>query len=96
MRKNKKAKQKEREQAAMENLGVPRLLKPSLFHMEMQGNEEVILDGCEGVLDYGETSIKLRAGQLLVTFEGDGLLLKSYVGSEAVIEGMIANIAFEN
>lgn len=96
MRKNKKAKQKEREQATMENLGVPRLLKPSLFHMEMQGNEEVILDGCDGVLDYGETAIKIRAGKLLITFQGDGLLLKSYRDSEAVIEGQILNIAFEN
>lgn len=96
MRKKKQKKQEETARALEENLGVPKLLKPHMPHIEMEGNREVILDGCEGVIEYNEDSIKLKAGTLLLTFTGEGLTVKSYANTEAIIEGTLVSVSFEN
>lgn len=79
----------------MDSLEIPKLLQADLFHLETNGNEEMILDGCTAVLDYGEKFIKLRAKSRAICFTGESLCLKSYVNGEAVIEGNIFSITFE-
>lgn len=62
--------------------------------IEMLGNREIIIDGCKGVVEYGENLIKLNTGEYVLSVLGDALVIKSFDGSVAVISGKIAEITF--
>lgn len=62
--------------------------------LEMLGNRELIIDGCKGIVDYGENYIKLNTGTVMTGVCGDGLLIKSFDNEIAVISGEITEISF--
>lgn len=62
--------------------------------IEMLGNREIIIDGCKGIVEYGENLIKLNTGEYVLSVLGDELIIKSFDGSVAVISGKIAEITF--
>lgn len=76
----------------------PRIPLPEVLSdepkIEMLGNREIIVDGCKGVVEYGENLIKLNAGKCVLSVLGDELLIKAYDGSVAVISGTITDITF--
>ncbi len=62
--------------------------------IEMLGNREIIIDGCKGVVEYGENLIKLSLGKSTLSVSGDNLVIKSFDSSIAVISGQIGEISF--
>ncbi len=62
--------------------------------IEILGNREIIIDGCKGVVEYGENLIKLSTGELVIAFEGIDLLVKSFDNQIAIINGNISEISF--
>lgn len=76
----------------------PRIPLPEILSgepkIEMLGNREIIVDGCKGVVEYGENLIKLNTENCVLSISGDGLVIKSYDGSVAVISGIITDITF--
>lgn len=72
---------------------VPESLSPEA-HLEMISNREAVVDGCKGVVEYDENTIKLNTGGLVISFRGDELLIKSLGADIAVITGKIAEITF--
>ena len=62
--------------------------------IEMLGNKELIIDGCKGVVEYGENLIKLNTGELVMSIEGDEMLIKSFDSEIAVISGFFSGITF--
>lgn len=73
---------------------MPKILKPSVPHIETEGNREVIIDGCKGIMEYDDGLIKLNAGCLTVTFKGADLTIKAYSESQSMITGDIISIEF--
>lgn len=62
--------------------------------IEMLGNRELIVDGCKGVVEYGENLIKLSLGGNVLSLSGDNLVINSFDNSVAVISGQICEISF--
>lgn len=62
--------------------------------IEMSGNREIIVDGCRGVVEYGENQIKLNLGETVLALSGNGLVINSFDSSIAVITGQISDISF--
>lgn len=62
--------------------------------MEISGNREVVIDGCQGILEYDENVIKLATGKMSVKFIGRGLQIRVLTHSSAVVEGFITGIEF--
>lgn len=83
-----------------QSLALPRLLDipatalGSMCQMELAGNREAIIDGCQGILEYDENVIRLAVGKMSVKFTGRGLQIKVLTHNSAVVEGYIANIEF--
>lgn len=73
---------------------MPKILKPSVPHIETEGNREVIIDGCKGIMEYDDGLIKLNAGSLTVTFKGADLTIRAYSESQSMITGDIVSIEF--
>ena len=62
--------------------------------IEMSGNREIIIDGCKGVVEYGENLIKLNLGENVLTLSGSELVINSFDSGIAVINGQIGDISF--
>lgn len=75
-------------------LDMPKILKPSVPHIETEGNREVMIDGCRGISEYDDGKISLNAGNLTITFKGTDLTLCSYSESQSMITGNIVSIEF--
>lgn len=75
---------------------LPEMLHAGVPRLELQGNRELALDGCRGLLEYTETRIRLHAGALLLTVEGAALCIRTYSDSQTVITGDIRALAFES
>lgn len=92
------AKRKQRkkvpEQKIASALDMPKILSPSVPHIEFEGNREAVIDGCLGISEYDDDKISLNAGSLTVTFRGSDLTLCSYSDEQSVIKGSIISIEF--
>ncbi|MBQ8767020.1 MAG: YabP/YqfC family sporulation protein [Clostridia bacterium] len=62
--------------------------------IEMSGNREIIIDGCKGVIEYDENTIKLSLGKNALSISGDNLVINSFDSSVAIISGVICEIFF--
>jgi sporulation protein YqfC len=67
-----------------------------MSHMELSGNREAVVDGCNGVLEFDENIVRLSAGKFIIRFSGRGLILKELTQSSVVVEGFIISIEFLN
>ena len=63
-------------------------------HMHINGNREVILEGNKGVVEYGDTSIKINTGKYIISFQGRGLHIKCMTDCDIVIHGFITSIEY--
>lgn len=76
-------------------LDLPEILHKDVPHIELQGNAELALDGCKGILEYTEESIRLHAGALLLYVSGSNLCIRMYSEAQTVITGNIRQVALE-
>lgn len=63
-------------------------------HMEINGNQEVIVDGCSGVLEYDTDVVRIKTGKLIVCFRGRGLVIKCMTADSLVVTGFLTGIEF--
>lgn len=75
---------------------VPVSVLPGVYHIEILGNKEAIIDGCKGVLEYEDNSIKLNLNSKSVRFRGMNLELKAYAIEQVIISGIIISIEFSD
>lgn len=94
MRKQKSA--KTRQNTVQRALDIPEMARRDVPHIEMQGNREVLVDGCRGVLEYTSDQIKINAGSCVIRFSGGDLTIRAYSENQTEINGEILQIDFEN
>lgn len=70
----------------------PALTKTALI--QLLGNRECIVEGCQGILEYSDDKIKLNIGNGVLIFFGDNLTIRALNGDGAVVEGRIMNLEF--
>lgn len=77
-------------------LDIPESFTAGLPHIEAEGNREICVDGCRGILEYSQDKIRLNTGKLVITFTGDGIEIKSHSEIQTVISGNILSVEFES
>ena len=73
---------------------IPQTALSGIFRLEASSNREVIVEGCQGVLEYGEEVIRLSAGKMILRLEGRGLQISVLTRDSAVVTGFITSISF--
>lgn len=63
-------------------------------HFEMNGNKEVIVEGCRGILQYDENIVKISVKKMSVAFFGRNLSIKCMDVDSLVITGFVTSIEF--
>ena len=76
------------------NLDLPQDAVSGYAHIEISGNKEVIIEGCQGVLEYGDTFISINTGKLTVKICGCELTIISMQNSQAIIRGIITGLEY--
>lgn len=79
---------------AIRALDLPADLFSGMLHIEMSGNREVVVDGCQGILIYNENLIKLNTGRCKLQLCGRGLCIRSLTRESVVISGFITSMEF--
>lgn len=64
------------------------------LELQVFGNRRAVADGCDGIVDYGEGQVVLRAGRLWVKLTGEGLCLERLTSRSAVVEGKILQVEY--
>lgn len=82
-------------EALTKSMDIPSDALSGYAHIELCGNREARVDGCKGVLEYGNSKIALNTGRLTVRFCGCDLCIASMQNGQAVIKGIISDIGFE-
>lgn len=77
-----------------EMLDIPPSAMAGIPQIEIAGNREAIVNGCQGVLEYDENVVKLAAGKMSIKFTGRGLQIKILTHDSAVIDGYITGVEF--
>lgn len=67
---------------------------PLTTHMEINGNTEIVVEGCRGVMEYGSEAVRIRAGKQTVRFTGRGLEIKCLTADSLVVTGFLTGIEF--
>ena len=62
--------------------------------IELCGNKEAVVDGCQGVLQYEDTVIRLTTGRLIVRFTGSNLCIRTMQQNQILICGTIVCVDF--
>ena len=77
-------------------LDLPQDAVSGYAHIELSGNREAIIEGCQGVIEYGDTLISLNTGKLTVRVSGCGLTIVSMQSGQAIIKGTITGVDYRN
>ncbi len=62
--------------------------------IELFSNKEAAVDGCKGVIDYYDYTVKLKTNGGAVVFNGQELTLLELGKSSAIIKGNIKSVEF--
>lgn len=76
------------------SLDLPQDAVSGYAHIEISGNREVIVEGCQGVLEYGDCAIALNTGRLTVRVNGCDLTIVSMQNGQAIIKGIITGVDY--
>lgn len=76
------------------SLDLPQDTVSGYAHIEISGNREAIIEGCQGVLEYGDSVIALNTGRLTVRVCGCELTIVSMQNGQAVIKGIITGVEY--
>ena len=70
------------------------LPRPGEARLEMNGNAELLIEGCKSVIAYAEEEIRLNLGTLTLAVVGAELSMRELRLEECAITGRIASLAF--
>lgn len=62
--------------------------------IEVISNRNVIIDGCDGIIDYDDERVSIKLGRIKADITGKKLRLKMLTENSAVIEGYVKNIEY--
>lgn len=70
----------------------PGVLMPT--HMEINGNREVVLEGCQGVLEYDTDVVRVKTEKMVIRFSGRCLVIRCLTADSLVVQGFLTGIEF--
>lgn len=79
-----------------EELQIPQTAVTDSFIIEFRGANDVTVDGCKGLVEYGDTAVALNLGSTVVRFIGADLEIVNFFEEQAIIKGTLAAMEFSS
>jgi sporulation protein YqfC len=73
---------------------IPGVALAGIPHIELAGNREAVVDGCKGVVEYDDRTVRLSTGKMVVKLSGRDLNIRVLTHNSAIINGFISSIEF--
>lgn len=70
------------------------VVRSGVAEIELCGNQEAVVDGCQGILQYEDTVIRVSTGRQIVRFRGADLRIRTMQQNQILICGTIASVDF--
>ncbi len=64
-------------------------------HLELNGNREVIIEECNGILEYSERQVRVNTANYILRFQGRDLQISTITKDCIVLSGHIEKIEFQ-
>lgn len=61
---------------------------------EIYNNKKIIIDGCDGIIDFNDENIIIKSGRLKVTITGNNLKIVLFSRYNIVVEGYISSLNY--
>lgn len=75
-------------------LELPSSVLANVTHMELNGNTQVTVDGCGGILEYSAEVIRVKTGKMVTKFSGRNLQIRCLSEDSLLVEGFVMAIEF--
>ncbi len=62
--------------------------------IELTGNRSVLIDGCDGIIDYDENKVLVRLGKINAAINGRNMRLRVLTENTAIIDGFIHSLEY--
>ncbi len=76
------------------NFELPAAVLANVTHMELNGNTQVTVEGCGGILEYENEVIRVKTGKMVTKFTGRGLQIRCLTDDSLIVEGFLTSIEF--
>lgn len=96
MIKNEKKTENNKSKKSLKDILMPEMSIFSGTQIELLNNNEAIVEGCKGILEYDNNSIRLNLGKMSVKFIGDNLTVTCMNYDNLVLKGFITSVEFMN
>ena len=80
---------------ASETLDLPKNLTMQFPRLILTGHRELFIENFRGILEYGDTTLRIATSGKTVRVVGHALTIKSIAAEEITIEGAIDTVSFE-
>lgn len=77
-----------------DTLEIPQSASPGSAQIELSGNREALVDGCQNILQYDDTVIRISTGRLVICFSGSDLSVNAMQQNQIRITGTILCVEF--
>lgn len=64
------------------------------IRLEFQGNREVILEGCTGILEYTDEMVRINSPKYVLRFRGRDLQVRAMTQDSIILCGYIQELSF--
>ena len=78
----------------LERMNISAFSEFSLPHISISSNREAVVDGCLGVIEYCNESIRLNCKSHIVKFTGEDMCMKTVTSEQYVISGNILTVEY--
>lgn len=79
---------------AARKLELPSALLANVTHMEFNGNSQVTVEGCGGILEYSGEVIRVKTGKMVTKFSGRNLQIRCLREDSLLVEGFVTAVEF--
>ncbi len=62
--------------------------------IELNGNRELSVDGCRGILDYDMNLIKINCGKMVLKITGRNMTIRCMSQESVLVDGFILSVEF--
>lgn len=62
--------------------------------IELNGNRELAVDGCRGILDYDMGLIRINCGKMVLKVTGRNLIIRCMSQDSMIVNGFILSVEF--
>lgn len=64
--------------------------------IDLISNKEALINGCKGIIEYDENSVRVNCGKMIISFEGSELSIRALSVEEITVNGEIIKIEFSS